>query len=137
MLDDLGSFYTSYAIFWILTSSFFFCTLLFCFIRTIKNFILIYIFFSTIYPTWVKYAFDRPLNLSSFPRPHFNSTHPIPPEQTLLFEKALHQNFEEALTLNVIGAAIIFLAVVIPCIVQFPKFRVRRGASVQDPRYQY
>jgi len=92
---------------------------------------------STIYPTWVKYAFDRPLNLSSFPRPHFNSTHPIPPEQTLLFEKALHQNFEEALTLNVIGAALIFLAVVIPCIVQFPKFRVRRGASVQDPRYQY
>jgi len=59
------------------------------------------------------------------------------PNQPGGFDPYTEADFEEAVFLNVIGGSLVLLAVVIPCIVQFPKFRVRRSVTViQDLRYQ-
>lgn len=85
-----------------------------------------YFTLSTSYPSWVHYALTQnSTGLKGRPSPEGG------------FSPYTMKDFEEALFLNAIGGMLIILAVVIPCIIQFPKFRVRRSVTViQDLRYQ-
>lgn len=81
---------------------------------------------SLAYNKWVPYLFDPTFNKSTA-LAGLNNVGPAYDEKY----------FEESLVINVMGAALILLAVVIPLIVSYPKFRYRpqRIVTVTHDRY--
>jgi len=81
---------------------------------------------SLAYNKWVPYLFDSTFNESTA-LAGLNTLGPVYKEE----------HFEESLCINVMGAALVLLAVVIPLIVSYPKFRYRpqRIVTVTHDRY--
>ena len=83
-------------------------------------------FRSLAYNKWVPYLFDSTFNKSTA-LAGLNNVGPAYDERY----------FEESLVINVMGGALVILAVVIPLIVSYPKFRYRpqRIVTVTHDRY--
>ena len=83
-------------------------------------------FRSLAYNKWVPYLFDSTFNKSTA-LAGLNNVGPAYDEKY----------FEESLVINVMGGALVILAVVIPLIVSYPKFRYRpqRIVTVTHDRY--
>ena len=81
---------------------------------------------SLAYNKWVPYLFDSTFNKSTA-LAGLNNVGPAYDEKY----------FEESLVINVMGGALVILAVVIPLIVSYPKFRYRpqRIVTVTHDRY--